>query len=61
MQFKEDENPLPFMQHCILWLEGKGIFKEIYGTVLDSAWRKELLRRFNRRLDEEGDYGLKGV
>ena len=52
---------MPFMQHCILWLEGKGIFKEIYGTVLDSAWRKELLRRFNRRLDEEGDYGLKGV
>ena len=60
MQFKEKENPLPFMQHCILWLEGDGIFRTIYDTVLGSKWREELAKRLRKRKDEEGDYELKG-
>ena len=41
MQVSEKVSPLPFMQHLIIWMEGRGFFKNVHEAVMYSTWREE--------------------
>ena len=49
MDFAQWENPLPFMQDVILWLDGKGPFAQLTEACMKSDWRRILNERLAQR------------